>query len=281
MAERCAASSCAGSKLNPILQFDASGRLVRRFGEAMFLVPHGIHVDREGNVWVTDAAANEAGDRVPREPNKGHVVYKFSPEGRVLLRLGEPGVAGDGGGRLLNEPCDVVTAPNGDIFVAEGHSGQQPGAPPNTVARIATFTSDGTFVKAWGRFGSGPGEFKTPHGLAFDAAGRLFVADRGNNRIQIFTRDGRFLEERDGFGRPSGIFIDGHDVLYVADSESDDAVNRWERGIRIGRASGGAPMYFISQPGIGAEGVAADSRGNIYGAAVGAGARALTKYVRR
>lgn len=287
VAERCAANSCAGSTLNPILKFDESGRLTQRFGAGMFILPHGIHVDRQGNVWVTDAQGPDAKD--PSTNGKGHAVYKFSPAGKVLLTLGTPGRAGDGTSELLNEPCDVVTAPNGDVFVADGHSGQKRNAPSGTVSRIVKFTRVGRFAKSWGRLGSGPGEFRTPHGLAIDARGRLFVADRGNNRIQIFDQDGRFLEEWKQFGRPSGIFIDRTDRLYSADSESGDAFNPgWKRGIRIGSAKNGQPVAFIPDPNpdprptgrSGAEGVAADARGNVYGAEVNADVRALKKYVR-
>lgn len=288
VAERCAANSCADSRLNPILKFDESGRLVRRFGERMFILPHGIHVDREGNVWVTDAQGPDGQDR--NRDGKGHAVYKFSPEGRVLLTLGTPGLAGDGAGALLNEPSDVVTAPNGDIFVADGHSGQTPNAPPSTVARIVKYAKDGAFIEAWGRLGSRPGEFRTPHGLAFDSRGRLFVADRGNARIQIFDQDGRFLEEWKQFGRVSGLYIDRHDMLYATDSESNATANPgWLRGVRIGRAGDGTVMYFIPEPGAmpsgtgGLAGVAADAEGNVYSATVDPDIppRALTKWVRQ
>lgn len=287
VAERCGANSCAGSTLDPILKFDASGRLVRSFGAGMFIFPHGIHVDRDGNVWVTDAQGPDGKD--PNRDGKGHQVVKFSPEGRVLLRLGKPGMAGDGPD-LLTEPNDVVTAPNGDIFVAEGHSGQNPNAAPDTVARITKFTRDGKFVKTWGRLGSGPGEFKTPHGVAFDEAGRLFVADRGNVRIQIFDQDGTFLQETKAFSRLSGIYIrDG--LLYGTDSESSPTSNPgWRRGIRIGPVKELVPRYFIPDPAhtdlqkspgatSAAEGVAVDAEGNVYGAEVGP--RALKKYVKK
>ena len=178
VAERCAANSCAGSKLNPVLHFDASGRLRRRFGEGMFIFPNGIHVDGKGDVWVTDAQGPDGQD--PDRDGKGHAVYKFSPTGRLLLTLGTPGVAGDGTGALLNGPSDIVTAPNGDIFVTDGAGGVDADAPPSTVARIVKYTKDGTFITAWGTLGSGPGELRTPQGLALDSRGRLFVADRGN-----------------------------------------------------------------------------------------------------
>jgi hypothetical protein len=235
-------------------------------------------VDRDGNVWVTDAQGNKEG-------TKGHQVFKFNPEGKVLLTLGKAGVSGDGPD-TLNEPCDVVTAPNGDIFVADGHSGQNAKAPPDTVARIVKFSKDGKFIKAWGRLGSAPSEFRTPHGLAFDSRGRLFVADRGNVRIQIFDQEGKFLEEWKQFSRLSGIYIDRNDILYGADSESSATSNPgWKRGIRIGSARDGKVMYFVPDPETkptgtsAAEGVAADAMGNVYGAEVGP--RALKKYVKR
>ncbi len=289
VAERCGANSCAGSTLPVVLKFDAAGRLVTSFGAGMFIFPHGIHVDREGNVWVTDAraATPKELEQFPDAKGKGHVVVKFSPTGQVLLTLGTPGVAGDPP-HALNEPCDVVTAPNGDIFVADGHSGQNANASPGTVARIVKFDKTGKFLKAWGRLGSAPGEFRTPHGLAFDSQGRLFVADRGNVRIQIFDQEGRFLEEWKQFSRLSGIFIDKHDILYGADSESNSRTNPgWKRGIRIGSARDGQVHYFIPDPVVdadkaatsGAEGVAADAAGNVYGAEVGP--RRLRKYIRQ
>lgn len=288
VAERCGANSCAGSDLPVVLKFDASGRLLTSFGAGMFIFPHGIHVDREGNVWVTDAraATPQEIEKFPQAKGKGHQVIKFSPDGKVLLTLGRAGVAGDPP-EALNEPCDVVTAPNGDIFVADGHSGQNPNAPPSTVARIVKFSKEGKFLKAWGKLGSGPGEFKTPHGLAMDSRGRLFVADRGNNRIQIFDQEGRFLAEWKQFGRPSGLYIDKNDVLYVADSESNARQNPgWKRGIRIGSARDGTVTAFIPDPitnpdavaTSGAEGVAADAQGNVYGAEVGP--RGLKKYAK-
>jgi sugar lactone lactonase YvrE len=281
VAERCGANTCAGSNLPVVLKFDASGKLVKSFGAGMFIFPHGIHVDRQGNVWVTDGIP-PGGANQPATAGKGHIVVKFSPDGRVLLTLGKVGVAGDGPD-TFNQPSDVVTAQNGDIFVADGHGG-------NSNARIVKFTKDGKFIKAWGKKGSAPGEFDTPHGLAFDSRGRLFVADRNNNRIQIFDQEGKFLEEWKQFSRLSGIYIDRNDVLYGTDSESNARRHPgWKRGIRVGSARDGKVWAFIpdpepnpdSGPGAGtsaAEGVAADAAGNIYGAEVGP--RALKKYVK-
>jgi NHL repeat. len=276
VAERCGANTCAGSSLPVVLKFDSSGKLLTSFGAGMFIFPHGIHVDRQGNVWVTDGVPPGA----TATPGKGHVVIKFSHEGKVLLTLGKAGVGGDGPNNF-NQPSDVVTAPNGDIFVADGHGG-------NSNARIVKFSKDGKFIKTWGKKGSGPGEFDTPHAIAMDSRGRLFVGDRANNRIQIFDQDGKFLDEWKQFSRPSGIFIDKNDVIYVTDSESNKMRHPgWKRGIRVGSARDGKVVAFIPDPEpspdttatSGAEGVAADAAGNIYGAEVGS--RDLKRYVKK
>jgi NHL repeat-containing protein len=276
VAERCGTNSCAGSSLDPVLKFDASGRLIKSFGSGLFIFPHGIHVDRDGNVWVTDAQGRDG---------RGHQAIKFSPDGKILLALGKAGVAGNPPD-ALTEPNDVATAPNGDIFVAEGHAGQNANATPDTVARISKFRKDGTFVKSWGKLGSAPGEFRTPHGLAFDSRGRLFVADRGNLRLQIFDEDGRFIAEWKQFSRPSGVYIDRQDTLYCADSESNPGNHPgWKRGLRIGSAKDGTVSFFIPDPEpnptntSAAEGVVADAAGNVYGAEVGP--KAVKKYVRK
>ena len=286
VAERCSANSCAGSTVDPIIKYDQEGNILTSFGAGMFVWPHGIHVDEEGNVWVTDArgATESELQQYPAWRDKGHAVYKFSPTGELLMTLGTPGVPGDGTGPLLNEPNDVITAPNGEIYVADGHSGQGANADLTTVARIAKFDRNGRFLESWGRIGTAPGEFRTPHGLAFDSQGRLFVADRGNVRIQIFDQQGNFITEWKQFGRLSGIYIDDNDVIYTADSESSATSNPgWRRGIRIGSAVTGHVRYFIPDPDLSpggtsaAEGVAADAAGNVYGAEVGP--RQLVKYV--
>jgi len=270
VAERCGANSCAGKTDDPILEFDVSGKLLKSFGGGMFIFPHGLYVDKDNNIWVTDGQGKDG---------KGHQVFKFSPEGKVLLTLGKAGVTGDGPD-TFNAPSAVIVAPNGDIFVADGHGG-------NTNARIVKFDKDGKFIKTWGTKGSGDGQLNVPHALAFDSKGRLFVADRGNNRIEIFDQDGKFLEAWTQFSRPSGIFIDKKDVMYVADSESNDTNHPgWKRGMRIGSAKDGSVTAFIpdpQQPPVGgttaAEGVAADPKGVIYAAEVGP--KDLKKYVKK
>jgi len=273
VAERCGGNSCFGKTDPPVLKFDASGKLVKSFGEGMLIFPHGICVDQAGNVWVTDGQGREG---------KGHQVFKFSPDGKVLLTLGKAGVVGDGKD-TFNQPNDVAIAPNGDIFVSDGHS------PKTGNARVVKFTFDGRFIMQFGRHGSGPGEFEVPHALAFDSKGRLFVGDRANNRVQIFDQDGNYITEYKQFGRPSGLYIDKNDILYVTDSESTEKEGYghnpgFKRGIRIGSAADGTVTAFIPDPSPGtgatsaAEGVAVDADGNVYGAEVGP--RALKRYVK-
>jgi sugar lactone lactonase YvrE len=256
VADRCGPGNCTNSELNPIWEFDPDGNVIRNFGAGLFVYPHGMWVDNDGFVWVTDA----------RNANgKGQQVIKFSPDGEEVMRLGTAGVQGLGN-YTFNGPCDVITAPNGDIFVADGHE--------NDVSRIMKFDRDGNYLMEWGRKGTGPGEFDTPHGLAIDSRGRLFVADRANSRIQVFTQDGTLLEIWYQFGRNSGVYIDANDILYAADSESNTPRNPgFRRGIRIGSVTDGIVDSFIPYTDqerlnaggtAGYEGVTADFEGNVY-----------------
>lgn len=285
--DRCGANSCAGSNLDPILKIDPEGNVVAAIGGGLMLFPHGLHVDRDGNVWVTDARGPD-----PEDPNttaKGHVAYKLSPEGEVLLTLGQPGVAGDGTDALLETPNDVVTDADGNIYVGDGHSGQQADATPETVARIVKFDRNGNLIKFWGGWGSAAGQLKTPHAIDIDSRNRLIVGDRGNNRLQIFDLEGNYMGEFKTFSRPSGIYITDDDMIYVADSESefDDVRNPgWEAGIRVGSLLDGIVDYFIDgtvadyPEGSNPEGVAVDAAGNVYGAVVSNGG-AMIKSSRR
>jgi sugar lactone lactonase YvrE len=281
--DRCGANSCVGSKLPVVMKFDRTGKLVRSFGEGMFVFPHGIHVDAQGNVWVVDGVPPGGGRGAPA-PSGGHHIVKFSPEGKVLLTLGMPGMTG-ADSMHFNQPSDVITAANGDIFVADGHGG-------NSNARIVKYDRNGKFVKEWGTRGAGPGQLDAPHALAMDSRGRLFVADRANNRIQIFDQEGKVLDQWYQFSRPSGVYIDKNDIIYVADSESNKSRKHaeWKRGIRIGSARDGKVTAFIpdDNPNVdegplagtsGPEGVAVDADGNVYGAEVGQ--KGVKKYVRK
>jgi len=269
-------SECLNSDLDPIVKFDLDGNVVTSFGSGMFIWPHGLDVDAEGNVWVTDAVSPK---KTP-PGQRGHQVVKFSPAGKVLLTLGTPGVPGDGPDHF-NSPSDVAIAPNGDIFVSDSHSFDTGNN------RIVKFSKEGRFIKAWGQTGYAPGEFRMAHCLTIDPQGRVFVADRGNNRIQIFDQDGNFLAQWTQFGRPSGITFDDKGNIYVADSESDNVQNPgWEMGIRIGDALTGWVHSFILYPwgdpreieGTGAEFVTVDRAGNIYGGEPRP--RKIQKYVR-
>jgi DNA-binding beta-propeller fold protein YncE len=269
--ERCGADTCVGSNVAPILKLDASGKVLANFGAGTVNWPHGFYVDHDGNVWVTDGKAGNG---------KGHTVIKFSPDGKVLMTLGKPGVPGNAPD-LLDTPSDVITARNGDIFIADGH-GVQAGHTTND--RIVKLTKDGKFIKAWGRHGFEPGEFDVPHSLALDSAGRLYVADRSNSRIQVFDADGNFVADWRQFGRPSSVYIDKNDTIYVADSQSTDKTNPgFQQGIRIGSVKNGKPTAFIplTDTAVGAaEELAVDDQGNIFAGFTAAGKMAVRKYVK-
>ncbi|MBM3778881.1 MAG: hypothetical protein FJW23_11725 [Acidimicrobiia bacterium] len=281
--DRCGANTCVGSDLDPILHYDADGTLLGSFGRGVFAFPHGIHVDGDGNVWVTDPLPVDgrgAGGSV------GQQVTKFNRRGDVLMTLGTKLVTGRGV-NTFSSPSDVVVARNGDIFVADGHA-------TGTNERLVKFDRNGRFLEEWGVPGFGPcgtNQFSSLHALEIDSRGRLFVGDRDNNRIQIFDQDGNFLECWYQFGRPSGIHIDANDRIYVADSESrmDDPdyggpPSPFRRGIRVGSAVDGSVDYFIPDPNptggtSAAEGVAASDDGIVFGAEVGP--RRVVRYRRR
>ena len=285
--DRCSPGTtpgCLGTNANPVHHFDESGKEIRSFGGGMFVWPHGIHVDRDGNVWVTDARAPDAEDlkKFPGEEKKGSVVVKFSPDGKVLMTLGKAGVRGNPP-EALTDPTDVVTdSTNGDVYVAESHTDV---TDPNLVGRVSVFNKDGKFLRAIGKAKTKPSEFRTPHALEFDSQGRLIVADRHNHRIQILTKDGKFVAEYDDFGRISGLAIDKSDIIYTADSESTERVHPgWLKGIRIGSLKDGKVTTFIpphktdAPDGAMGEGIAIDAAGNIYTAE--ATLRGVTKYVK-
>jgi sugar lactone lactonase YvrE len=274
VAERCGANNCLGSTINPIMEFDAAGNFIREFGAGLTVFPHGFTIDAQDNIWLTDARVTQG---------QGGQVLKFAPDGKLLLTLGTKGVAGTGP-TTFTEPNAVAIARDGTIFVADGHT------PYKGIARIVKFAPDGRYLGEFGTAGKARGEIEVPHALAFDSLGRLFVADRWNNRVSIFTPDGKFIDAWTQFGRPSGLFIDKNDVLYSADSESRNPIGYgfnpgWKRGIRIGDAKTGKVTAFIpdADPNpdagatSGAEGMWVDN-GTVYAGKVKE--RAVTRFVR-
>lgn len=294
--DRCGANSCATSDVDPMVRLDPNGRVVASLGGGKMIWPHGIDVDKEGNIWVADArlANDEELQENPAAANRGSAVLKFSPDGEVLMTLGTPGEMGDPPTHFT-QPNDVIVAPNGNIFVGETHGAQfqdEPG--PDSKSRISIFAPDGTFIKTFGEWGLEDGQFRSPHSLAFDSQGRLFVADRGNNRIQIFTQEGEHLDTWYQFSRISGLYIDpANDMLYAIDSESDPNYNPggWRKGLRVGNARNGQVLYFIPEhvsersSGMGGtgsmgEGVTADRNGVVYAGEVGP-VKGMTRFVPR
>ena len=283
--ERCGAGTLGGAAgggvtcdtndVDPIFKFDrTTGAVLANFGRGLMVTPHGIHVDRQGNVWIADFAGNEAG-------TKGHQVHKFNAKGEKLLSLGTAGKPGNADGQF-NQPNDVIVGPDGSIYVSDGHDGQgmttnsaiADGLKRGATARVSKFSPDGKFIKSWGKLGVRHGEFRTPHALAFDAKGRLWIADRGNHRIEIFDVDGNYLESRYTYGRISGLFIKDN-MVYAIDSESGPLNHpNWRNGVRIGpvdedRITGFIPPFERDDrvyQGTAGEGVAVDRDGNVYAA---------------
>ena len=273
--DRCEDKGCAESHESPIWELSPDGKVLKSFGAGMFVFPHTVKPDAAGNIWAVDGDMKDG---------RGNQVVKFSPEGKVLTTFGKAGQSGRTTD-VFDRPTGIAFAPNGDIFIAEGH------APTFGNSRITKFDKNGKFIKTFGRVGSGDGEFKSPHVIAFDSQGRLFVADRSNSRVVILDQDGKFLMAWKQFGRPSGIFIDKNDMLYVSDSESEDAPGKdtnnpgCKRGIRGGSIKDGKVQFYIPPPPVPdpklppPEGVAVDSHGNIYAAAVQA--KDVYKYVKK
>ena len=280
--ERCGAGTagggpvdCENNPVDPVFKFDRhTGKVLANFGKGVMVTPHGISVDSQGNVWIADFAGNKEG-------TKGHQVHKFSPKGEKLMSLGVAGKPGNADGQF-NQPNDVVVGPDGSIYVADGHDAQgmitaqaiADGLAKGSTSRISKFSPDGKFIKSWGKIGVKHGEFRTPHALAFDSRGRLWVADRGNHRIEIFDQEGNYLESRYSFSRPSGLFIKG-ETLYVIDSESTPLVHpNWHDGVRIGPVNEDRVVAYIPPferedrvyQGVAGEGVAVDADGTVFAA---------------
>jgi len=180
---------------HPIMALDPeTGEMITSFGEGMFVNAHGLEVDPEDNVWVTDTQT--------------HQVYKFSQEGELLMTLGENGVAGLDESHF-DQPTDVVIAPNGEFFVSDGYGN----------SRVVKFDAEGNYLMEWGEPGDGPSQFNLPHGITLDDEGRVYVADRTNLRVQVFTSEGEFIEEwqPEEWARPWGLEITDDGEIFVMD----------------------------------------------------------------
>jgi DNA-binding beta-propeller fold protein YncE len=270
----------------PILEFDASGQLLKSLGVGLFAYPHGFTIAPDGDLWASDVNDQETvlgmSAKNPQGVIMGQEVVKLSPEGKVLMMLGKEGVSGTGP-NLFDRPTGVAVAPNGDIFVADGHYPNQ-----HDSARVVKFSKDGHFIKSWGHKGSDPGEFDEPHDIFVGGSqNRVYVADRRNRRIQVFDQDGNFIAEWKQFGQPSSVFVGKDDTIYVGSSFADPNAKKGElRGIVIGNAKDGSLTAFIPDPsdldqvinGTSASGIAADDKGTIYAADVGT--HNLRKYVK-
>jgi sugar lactone lactonase YvrE len=227
----------------PLMQFDADGRFIQAFGDGLFTRPHGLRIDPEDNIWVTDVGA--------------HFAAKLSPEGRILLILGLDGRVGEwhpyGHLRLLNEPNEVVAGPNGELYVLQGHGKAE--------CAILKFDADGAFIDCWGKTGTGPGEFDVPHSLVIDPEGNLLIADRSNARIQVFNRDGKFIRESPYPGTPCGLCIAPDGKLWLAHGHDGRIFALGNDGAVVGAmgGQGKAPGQFGE-----AHYIAASTRGEIF-----------------
>jgi len=282
VAERCGtANDCQGSHVDPVIHFGADGKIITMFGKDMINYPHGMYVDRDDNVWVTDTVSNLEG-AAGRGPNAefskahpaGAQVLKFSPTGKLLLRLGTPGVYGKDESHF-SEPSDVVTDAQGNIYVADGHD-----SPPSNT-RVVKFDKTGKYLKTWNECQAWQArQIDCGHSINIDSQGRIFVANRANDTIEIFDQEGTLLAEWLNWGKSSGLFIDKNDNMYSSDSQSGNSnLNAFEKGVHIGSAKTGIVTAFIPdplgnatawQPGgtLSPEGVAVDKDGRIYTSSV-------------
>ena len=211
---------------DPILVFNPSGKFIRSFGKNLFKSPHGLRIDPHDNLWLTD--------------NADHIVIKMNLDGKVLLTLGQRGVPGEDD-RHFNKPTDVAVADNGDFFVADGYGN----------SRVVKFDRDGKFLLAWGKKGKAPGQFNLPHAVRIDSKGLLYVADRENNRIQIFDQNGKFIRQLTGFA-PFGLFITKSDDLYIADGRANQILHLSPQGktLETWGTPGHQPGQFLMPHGI-------------------------------
>jgi DNA-binding beta-propeller fold protein YncE len=197
-------------RVKPMLsEYDAHGNYLRSLGDGMFTHPHGLRIDSEDNLWTTDDGS--------------HLVLKLSPAGHVLLVLGRKDVAAESDW-LFNQPTDIAFGRNGEVYVSDGYGN----------SRVVKFDRDGKFLNAWGKYGTGPGEFNLPHSVAVDREGKVYVGDRENKRIQIFDGDGNFLKEWTGIGYPYGLFITPDQHVWMVDGGYDRILELDQNGKILG-----------------------------------------------
>ena len=278
----------------PINYVNAAGQITKSFGEGMIVQAHGFCMDNDGNLWAGDSGPFSDD---PSTAGRGFQIHKFSPDGEHLLSLGQAGVSRAGVETFIG-PTACALMPDGNIVIADGHW-PRPSNAQQDGDRLVVITPAGEFVREVGKMGAGPGEFMGPHALAYDAQGRLYVADRSNNRVQILDKDLEFVDDWRHFGRPSGITALDNGTFVVADSESGGLLGGpsiapegggrvarnpgFQVGIRIGQTNGSLQYYI---PGTRPEGMAADNLGNIFagltgGCDVSPSGGCLQKWVRK
>jgi sugar lactone lactonase YvrE len=254
--ERCSGTrddECVKNpQIAPVMKFDEHGKLLKAFGAGMFKYPHGVFIDRDDHVWVVDG--------VSKNHVVGNTIRVFDQDGKLLQTMGTDGVRGSAADPVnYNGASDVLQAPDGSIFVADGHD-------PDSNARVLKYDRNGKFLLQFGQRGNRPEDFNPPHGLAMDKEGRLYVADRGNRAVKRFDQNGKLLDVWTQFGQPSGVFVDKNDILYVADSTSRPETSGFSPGIRMAKVSDGKIFGNIAWPENGTlEGVAVADDGTIYG----------------
>lgn len=209
-------------RAKPMLaEYDESGTFLRSIGDGLFTHPHGLRVDSDDNLWTTDDGS--------------HLVLKLSPAGHVLLVLGRKDLAAESDW-LFNQPTDVAFGRNGEIYVSDGYGN----------SRVVKFDREGNFIKAWGKYGTGPGEFNLPHSIVVDSQGNIYVGDRENKRIEIFDADGNFLKEWTEIGYPYGLFITPDQHVWMIDGGYDRILELDQSGKILGALGepGHAPGQF-------------------------------------
>lgn len=223
----------------PILVFDKDGKFLRSWGDGLVKTAHGLRIDRDGNVWITDIGS--------------HLVMKFDAQGKLLLTLGKKDEAGDTPDRF-NKPTDVAVAANGDFYVSDGYGN----------SRVVKFSREGKYLKEWGKKGKAEGEFNLPHAVFLDSKGLVYVGDRENNRIQVFDADGKFISQWQESGAPYGLYL-AKDRVLVADGRAHGVNVLDLKGKRLGSLGmkGKEPGQFEVP-----HWICADSEGAIYVAEV-------------